>query len=282
MPRFTSNLPEDRWRYTLPATVWLGMVALGLWHGPVSQDPGYHLFAADSSVAGIPNFWNTISNLPFALVGAVGLWLCRRKVPAGGLPELLACYRLYFAALILITAGSAWYHLAPDNSRLLWDRLPMAAAFMALFSALLGESLSPKLGRTLLWPLVALGVGSVCYWYVTELQGHGDLRPYLLVQLTPMLLIPFALLLFGSRCQPTGYIWWMLLLYALALVLDRFDTEVASVLSIGGHPLKHLVAALAAACLLPALRYRYRLPNAPARIRSTGPSDSSTATRPAE
>ncbi len=275
MRSYLDTLPVDRWRYTLPATLWMGLVALGLWYGPIPQDPAYHLFAGDRTIAGIPNFWNTVSNLPFALVGLAGLWLCRRQVPPGGLPALAACYRLFFGALVLIAAGSAWYHLAPDNSRLFWDRLPMAVAFMALFSALLGESIDPKLGRRLLWPLVALGVGSVCYWYLTELQGRGDLRPYLLVQLTPMVLIPMGLLLFGSRCQPSHYIWWMLPLYVLALALERFDTEVATLIGVGGHPLKHLVAAVAAACLLPALLYRTRL-------RSTAPSDSSTAARSAE
>src|SRR5262245_13736155 len=41
---------------------------------PIAQDPSYHQFADQRTLLGIPNFWNVISNLPFVLVGAMGLW----------------------------------------------------------------------------------------------------------------------------------------------------------------------------------------------------------------
>jgi len=34
--------------------------------------------------------------------------------------------------LRLTAVGSAYHHLAPDNQRLSWDRLPMTLAFMAV------------------------------------------------------------------------------------------------------------------------------------------------------
>jgi len=34
---------------------------------------GYHQFADQRELFGIPNFWNVVSNLPFIAVGAVGL-----------------------------------------------------------------------------------------------------------------------------------------------------------------------------------------------------------------
>jgi len=37
------------------------------------QDQSYHLFADCRAVAGIPNFWNAVSNLPFLAIGAAGL-----------------------------------------------------------------------------------------------------------------------------------------------------------------------------------------------------------------
>ena len=40
---------------------------------PIPQDPGYHLFADSRTLAGIPNAWNVLSNLPFLLVGLLGL-----------------------------------------------------------------------------------------------------------------------------------------------------------------------------------------------------------------
>src|SRR5215831_653555 len=38
----------------------------------IPQDQAYHLFADQRALVGIPNFWNFVSNIPFAVVGAVG------------------------------------------------------------------------------------------------------------------------------------------------------------------------------------------------------------------
>jgi hypothetical protein len=46
----------------------------------IPQDESYHLFADTRTIAGIPNFWNVISNAPFALVGIYGLALTPRLV----------------------------------------------------------------------------------------------------------------------------------------------------------------------------------------------------------
>ncbi len=47
-------------------------------------------------------------------------------------------------------------------------------------------------------------MGSVWYWHFTESQGRGDLRPYIVVQFLPMLLIPAILLLFPARFSHSG------------------------------------------------------------------------------
>jgi hypothetical protein len=43
---------------------------------PIPQDPTYHHFADRRAGLGIPNFLNVISNLPFAIVGALALRAC--------------------------------------------------------------------------------------------------------------------------------------------------------------------------------------------------------------
>src|SRR5438105_4342798 len=43
----------------------------------IPQDQSYHLFADCRAVAGIPNFWNIVSNIPFIAIGAAGLWRFR-------------------------------------------------------------------------------------------------------------------------------------------------------------------------------------------------------------
>ena len=54
------------------------------------------------------------------------------------------------AAIALVAIGSGWYHHAPSNATLVWDRLPMTVAFMALFAAVLMDRVSTAFGRALI------------------------------------------------------------------------------------------------------------------------------------
>ena len=219
--------------------------------GPIPQDPGYHLFSDDRLIFGIPKFWNVISNLPFLLVGFLGLYLILFSTNMIILPELKINYSLFFLGVSLVSIGSAYYHLFPDNQTLVWDRIPMAIAFMALFSVILGEFLSITLGRLALWPLVTFGVFSVIFWSFTENNEAGDLRPYLLVQFIPMLLIPILLIFFNSKfTNALGY-WILLLSYSIAKVFEILDKEIYSMFGIfSGHSIKHVVVAIGIAILL--------------------------------
>lgn len=222
---------------------------------PLPQDPRYHEFADSRTLLGIPHFWNVVSNLPFLAVGLLGLpaaWSGK-----GRLPTLQTHYLLFFAGVFLTGLGSAYYHWQPDNQTLVWDRLPMTIAFMAFFALIIGEHIDIRAGQRLLWPLLTLGLASVWYWQWTEARGHGDLRPYAIVQFVPMLVIPLLLLLLPSRFSGTGYLWALLLAYGLAKVLEFFDRAMFEWLgAIGGHPLKHLAAALGAWAFCLALRHR--------------------------
>ena len=166
---------------------------------PIAQDPGYHQFADQRGLINVPNFFDVISNLAFVIVGVMGMRLIGSGRATGGLPELQAVYLTFFVGVFLTGFGSAYYHFHPDNQTLLWDRLPMTIAFMALFSAIIGETISPRLALKLFIPLLATGMASVVYWHVSELNGSGDLRAYVLVQFLPIMLIPLMLVLFTSR-----------------------------------------------------------------------------------
>jgi len=50
----------------------------------VAQDPAYHNFADTRAALGIPNFLNVVSNLPFLVVGALGLAFLARDTRRGG------------------------------------------------------------------------------------------------------------------------------------------------------------------------------------------------------
>jgi hypothetical protein len=171
---------------------------------------------------------------------------------------------------VLLTAfGSAWYHLAPSDARLVWDRAPMTVAFMALFALVIGDGVSERAGKRMLWPLVIAGLASVAWWHLSEQRGHGDLRPYALVQFLPMALIPLILILFGAGRLRTPLLWVALCAYGLAKLAEQFDAQTLTLTGfISGHSAKHLLsaaAALAAVMAVPAGPRRFRVSVKPAR-----------------
>ncbi len=224
---------------------------------PIAQDPAYHDFADRRGIFGIANFFNVLSNLPFVIVGVMGMRLIVLRRAGGGLAELQGQYLTFFAGVFLTGFGSAYYHYQPGNQTLLWDRLPMTIAFMALFSAIVGEYISTRLARNLFVPLLITGVASVVYWYVTERYGHGDLRAYALVQFLPVLLIPLILWLFDSSLHNDKYIWGVIGAYALSKLMELFDARLYAIISlVSGHSLKHLAAAFGTLIYYWALRRR--------------------------
>ena len=250
----------------LLAGVILLVAAVWLLVPPIAQDPAYHDFTDRRRFLGIPNFWNVVTNLPFILVGAAGVYLLSRGGVRGGLPELRPSAMAFFAGVALTGFGSGYYHLEPTNTTLVWDRLPMAISFMAFFSIILGEHLSVQAGRRLLWPLVIAGIASVLYWHLTEQQGRGDLRPYALVQFLPFLLIPLVMLIFRSRLTGTGYLWGVIAAYLASKLAEFLDAEIYTWTGmISGHSLKHLLAAAGAWLFYRALQRREVLAD-----RSTG------------
>ncbi len=224
---------------------------------PIAQAPGYHQFADTRQFLGVANFWNVVTNLPFLYAGFAGLKFLSANEPRGILHSLLPAYRVFFAGVLMTAVGSAWYHISPDNDSLLWDRLPMTVVFMSLFSIILGEHISETLGRRALLSLLLVGVASVIYWSFTESRGIGDLRPYVLVQFIPMLLIPFVLLMYSSHFDSTAFLWGMIVIYASAKLVEHFDHEVYAFGElISGHSVKHLAAATASLLFLYGLRSR--------------------------
>lgn len=212
---------------------------------PIPQDPAYHRFADDRTFLGIPNFGNVVSNLAFIVVGVAGLaTIGRRKSPRLTSAERIAFQALFFGA-IGIGLGSAYYHWAPDNDRLVWDRLPMTILFMSFVAVILSERLSPKPAIGFFIFLVSLGASSVYAWWWSEAAGAGDLRFYGFIQFYPILLIPATLYLFPSVYAGTGrWLSVIFLLYGAAKLAEMWDGPILTLGNLGsGHTLKHLLAA---------------------------------------
>ena len=231
----------------------VALIVLTFAQRPIAQPQAYHHFADGRTLLGIPRALNVLSNVPFLVVGLLGVLLLAKKLR---IPERNA-YLVLFIGVTLTCFGSAYYHADPSNARLIWDRLPMTLGFMGLFTAVLSERVSSRLTHLLL-PLLALGIASVAYWAVTERRGAGDLRLYLIVQFLPLLLIPLILWLFPPKYGRTGDIVGAIGFYGLAKVLELFDAQIYAGTAglVSGHTLKHLAAATAAFCLLRMLRLR--------------------------
>lgn len=242
-----ARVATGAWRVWVLAAVPVAMCIAFALGGPIAQDQAYHHFADGRMVFGIPNAWNVLSNLPFLLFGAWGLVALWRERDLG--VPLRPLYVVFFAAAALVSVGSAYYHADPDDATLVWDRLPMTLAFMAFFAAVVGRHVSPVFARHALVPLLLFGLSTVLWWRL-----QGDLRPYLLVQFVPVLAIPVVLLLFPRRTPGTRWIWWLLVAYVAAKVLETHDPQVHAAIGIGGHALKHLAASSGVYCLLQALR----------------------------
>jgi hypothetical protein len=235
------------WRGSLLVVLAAVLVVVAVLAPRTGQDPAYHLLADDRTLFGVANALNVLSNLPFALVGLWGLRTVNRS--PGIPPAARPAYLSFFTGVFLTAFGSAWYHLAPDNARLVWDRLPMTLAFAGLLAALLAERVDPRLGKLLL-PLSLLGLASVFYWYATELRGAGDLRPYALMQFGPIALLPILLILYPGSRRATLWLVGAIALYVLAKVFEAKDAPIYALgLGVSGHTLKHLVAVGGILCI---------------------------------
>jgi hypothetical protein len=213
---------------------------------PIPQDPGYHDFADQRTLLGVPHAGDVLGNVALVAAGLYGLLAIRRAVPAGLTAGDAPAQRIAFLGVFLTGFGSAYYHWRPDAGTLLWDRLPMAVTSGALFSIVVSEFVSSRAGRALLAPAVALGLASVLSWHAGEARGAGDLRAYAIVQFLPALALVLMLLCARSRYACAGG-WWVVVAWFAAAkaaeALDRPLYEWTSIVS--GHNAKHVLAAFA-------------------------------------
>ena len=209
---------------------------------PIPQPGWYHDFADARTLLGVPRAFDVLSNLPFAGVGLAGLYSSVRS-RAASRRQRWALATL-FAGLLLTGVGSGYYHLAPGNGRLVWDRLPMTLA-MAGILALLIENRSRSAPWWILPLLAAIGAGSVAQWAWSESRGLGDLRWYLLFQALTFLVATALVLLFPAPGEPKGPLLAALAANVAAKLFEALDKPVFALGGIvSGHTLKHLAAAL--------------------------------------
>ncbi len=190
---------------------------------PIPQNDAYHHFAGESTLP------NVLSNLPFIAVGIYGLL---------GWKRMGWEWRAVSIGAVLIGFGSGYYHAAPSNDSLYWDRLPMTIAFTGVFAAIIHDRTRVRV----LVPLIVAGIASVEVWRQT-----GDLRFYGFIQFFPAIGLPYLLLAFPPREMPNKPLWAMSACYVLAKVLEAGDAPVYEWTGhwVAGHAIKHLAGAAA-------------------------------------
>jgi hypothetical protein len=246
----------SRWRYAVLGAIGAAGIARVILRGRIPQDSNYHDFADCRGACGIPNFLDVTSNAAFGIAGMAGLRNMKKHGP-GAIAALDQAYKTFFAAGPLVALGSGFYHLRPTNERLAVDRLSMVVAYAALDAILIGEHIDEELGRRALPLLLAAGVSSVGYWHVTEQNGRGDLRPYVLFQFLPAALMPIVIALFPSKFASVKHLWAMVALHGGARVFEALDKPIYRATGIvSGHTLKHIAAAAAMAVFSSAVKNR--------------------------
>ena len=244
-------------RHTTFLILLLSVLAM-LLHGPIVQFDHYHEFADTRVWLGVADPGDVLSNLAFALAGVYGLRVMLRLPGGASVPSTIP-YVGFFAAMLLTAVGSTWYHLAPGDARLVWDRLPIALACAALLVAVWAETLSCSARSVMPVLLAALAAAalSVAWWVWTNGQGGGDLRPYLLLQVAPLVLIPIWQAGAARPVSERKVFGVAILLYVLAKLCELADGRILHVLGfVSGHTLKHLLAGVAAAVVAAMLQVR--------------------------
>ena len=231
------ELDEQKKLIILLSLLAVSLIAV-LFIGKIEQPQSYHNFADNRTFFGIPNFLDTVSNLLFFFVGMTG----SRFVFANVKREARYSWLTLFAGVTLVSFGSGYYHWNPNDTTLVWDRLPLIMGFMGLFSAVMTEFINPKLEKYLLVPAVLLGALSVIYWHFVD-----DLRFYIWLQAVTLLAITAVLFMYERRFTLSRYLLYTFGLYTLSKFSEFSDRTIYSVTNnlLSGHTLKHTLAALA-------------------------------------
>lgn len=209
----------------------------------IPQPLGYHNFADKRPLLSVPNAGDVLSNLPFIIVGILGLFFILTRSSSSTSTQRWS-YIAMFAGLLLTGFGSGYYHLAPDNQRLVWDRMPMTIAVAGFIGVLLVDRFDAKV-IAIVPVLMALGIASVIQWGISEQRGQGDLRWYGLYQGMVMIFAAELLLMFRSRERNFQVFALAALANLAAKIFELLDVPIYHFGgTVSGHTLKHLSASL--------------------------------------
>ena len=214
---------HDRRRLALGvALLALGAIVVSPFVVSIVRTPAFHSYP-DSRAALV------LSNAPFLIVAALARrapWYLRASVAA-------------------IAVGSGAYHAAPGDALLALDWAPIALTLMLLTAHVVNHRVAFMLAP-------ALAFGSVAFWILTGGTEHGgNMAPYVATQAAGVFFPPLIAVIAPGRVR-VPWLFVGLGCFVLARVAARYDRELLNAVALSGHSIKHVLAALAAACALQA------------------------------
>lgn len=210
----------------------MGLIA---W-GPIPLPAQAHLYADDRiwfGLAGAANVWVNLATF------VVGVWGWRATRASRWPLELRTPWQLFQVCAMVSAAVAALYHARPGNGLFVLAHVATAGGFMMLTLGLLAERVDTRFGSRQACALalfIAASSGAAMF-----LGNSPDMRPLLLLEIIPVLVIPAGALSLPGR-STEAYDWIVVLtLYALAKLLEAGDALVLQASGwISGHTLMHL------------------------------------------
>ncbi|KAF7817387.1 uncharacterized protein G2W53_031356 [Senna tora] len=237
----------------------IGCICFLFFTPKIPRSPNHHYFLDMRNLLGVPNTLNVITNFPFLVVGVLGFVFALEggvfNIRIGFLSSQaeVCAWALYYAGILGVAFGSAYYHLKPDNNRVLWDTLPMTVAYASLFSCLVIERIGQRIGLCCWFALLLAAFLSVAYERI-----YSDIRFCMIFQLIPPLAIPGVAFMYRSKYTHSIYWFWSTGIYLLAKFEAVADKKIYRVNNyvISGHSLEHLCLAVIPILLSIMLIYR--------------------------
>lgn len=210
---------------------------------PLSQPASYHHFADERALGRIPNASDVLSNLVILAAGlANSIWVLRHTSRQ---PLQFPAMLVAGPGLILTAFGSAYYHAAPSDATLVWDRLPMTIVFAGILAMLWTSATSQRVGWVQMLILVVVSLGTIEYWLAFD-----SLWPYAILQFGGLAVVVGMTL---TRKVDAVFAWAMVIFfYALAKLFESLDWQIWALTGhlFAGHALKHIASGFAGASLL--------------------------------
>lgn len=215
-------------------------VGLMAW-GPIGLTPDSHRYADERVWLGVPSAANVWVN---AAMFAAGVWGWYATRASRWLLELRTPWQLFHLCAMVSAGAAALYHANPQDTLFVLTHVATASGFVMLTLGLLAERVHSGFGSLTVCCVVLLGIALTgCGMLLVQARsGSLDMRPLLLLEIIPVLVIPTGAMSLPGR-STAAFDWVVVLaLYVLAKLFGKADAVVLEASGwISGHTMMHLL-----------------------------------------